>query len=179
MMAKKTRPDHAELRDELDPKFQRAEWVAQRLLWVAMVVIIVAAALGFAGSGPFARDTHSATLAGGTIEVEYPRFLRYHAPQSLEVTVDAPAASGDTLRVAITPPFADSARIDDLDPEPGSTSLSSDGAVYEWTVDDWSRPVRVALQYEADDIGAVRSTIRVTAGDGVEASFDLRQFVLP
>jgi hypothetical protein len=95
-----------ELRDELNPRFQRAEWIAQRAIWICMALVIVAAALGFAGSGPFARTTASTAVAGGEVTVAYSRVARFHAPQTLSVTVDAPDASGNSLRVALPASFA-------------------------------------------------------------------------
>jgi hypothetical protein len=95
------------------------------------------------------------------------------------VTVDAPDASGNSLRVALPASFARSARIDGVTPDPASTALGDDATTYEWTVSDWDAPVRVVIRYEPDDLGPVSGDLRVTAGADDERAISLDQFVLP
>jgi hypothetical protein len=178
-MAKKKQAERASLFDELDPPFQRLEWFVQRLLWAAIAIIIAAALLGFVGNGPLARTTTSATANDGTIEVGYARVARFHAPQYIEVVVDAPGTQGDTLEVALDAPFAESSRSITMEPEPESTTLRGGAASYAWNVADWSQPVRVAIRFESDDIGPVDAVLHVTVGDANERTLRFRQFVLP
>lgn len=51
-----------------DLDFQRKEWRVQRIAWTCMAVLILAAALGAAGSGPLSSRT--AKARGGHLAVD-------------------------------------------------------------------------------------------------------------
>jgi hypothetical protein len=166
-------------RDELRPDFERRAWLVSWAVWVLMLLFVAAALIGFFGSGPISRTTAGRDLAGGAVELEHPRFARFHVAETMRLRVDAPGASGDTLRLLLSDEFTRQAHILDIDPAPDSTSLGPDGRVYAWRVEDWSRPLSVSIRYEPDDWGRIGGNARITAGNEHEETISLTQLVFP
>lgn len=166
-------------KDELNPTFERRKWAVDRVIWVIMLAFIVAALLGVFGSGLFSRETIEQAYGSGSIKVEHPRFARFHAPEDLQVTVLAPDATGDTLRVSISSEFTDQAQIRRINPEPDSVTVGPEGTVLEWQVSDWSEAIGPTIEYEPDDWGRISGSIKVQAGDGEPRTIDFSEIVFP
>jgi len=166
-------------KDELHPTFERRKWAVDRVIWALMFATVVAALLGVFGSGLFSRETIERAHGGGTIELEHPRLARFHSPEDLRLTVHAPDATGDTLRVALSSEFTSQAQVRRINPEPDAVSVGPEGTVAEWQVRDWSQPVVVDVQYEPDDWGRIGGSIEVQAGEGEAETIDFSEIVFP
>jgi hypothetical protein len=66
-----------------------------------------------------------------------------------------------------------------LIPDANSTALGPEGAIYGWTVEDWSRPVTVSIEFQVEQWRRHEPVITVTAGDLPPQQVTLRQFVYP
>lgn len=66
-MAEHARKGGLEVSQDLN--FQRREWVVQRVGWVVMAVLLVAALLGLFGPGPLSKSI--AGSASGPVRAEY------------------------------------------------------------------------------------------------------------
>jgi len=64
-----------------DMTFQRRAWVVQRIAWVVMLLIVVAAVLGLFATGPLSGTT--AKTDDGVLTIEYGRFARHDAQTDL------------------------------------------------------------------------------------------------
>jgi hypothetical protein len=73
---------HGDLEIPEDLPFQRREWVAERVAWAVMALLIAGALLGFFGTGPLSRTT--AGDEAGPLWLEYERFARLLAAGALE-----------------------------------------------------------------------------------------------
>jgi len=175
-----TEAQEQRLQDALDPGQTRAFWWLSRVAWALMALLIVAALAGLMGSGPLSRATRTVAVTGnGRALLEYPRFTRYNTEESMQVTVEAPDATGDTLQMTLSPALNDQLQIRDVTPPPDSVSMSQDGAVYEWSVEDWSQPVLINISFYAGDWGRVRGDVGVAAGDAEDRTLGFDSWVFP
>ncbi|HEV7330568.1 MAG TPA: hypothetical protein VGN63_05960 [Flavisolibacter sp.] len=70
-----------ELNERID--LHKKGWVIQRVGWVFMLLVILAAALGTFGNGILSK----ATIEKGNAKVEYQRFYRYEAEMPMQIFV--------------------------------------------------------------------------------------------
>jgi hypothetical protein len=110
-----------------DLKFQRREWKIQRVSWIAMALMIVAALLGVFGTGPLS----SATIEGEGLRLEHERFCRLERGTQLRFTI---GGTGDPVHLLIGGDYLDSVMIDRVTPEPAKAEAVSDGVVFQFAV---------------------------------------------
>jgi hypothetical protein len=166
-----------DLQQELKPGVARAYARAQRALWVVMAAVIVFALIGFLGSGPVARVTESADGDGLAVDLRYNRFARLKSDQRMEITVRREDASPATLSLELSGTFAGRTRIESVTPPP-SEAMPQEGPVFEWQVDDWSRPVVITIEYFITNWPRGGGSI-VVAVEGDEHRIDFGTLVLP
>jgi hypothetical protein len=90
---------HGDLEIQEDLPFQRREWLAERMAWAVMGLLIAAAILGLFGTGPLSRMT--AGDWAGPLWLEYERFARLLAPAVLRVHLGPAAARDRTVSLWI------------------------------------------------------------------------------
>jgi len=164
-------------KDELHPTFERRKWAFDRAMWCVMAALILAALLGFFGSGIFSRTTVSESYQGGAVELAHPRFARFHVPENMRLDVHAPDATGESLKVTLSSALAEQIDVTSVSPPPDSVTFGPDGQTYEWQVEDWSQPVGPSFAYEPDDWGRVKGQMSVQAGDAAEVTLGVTQWV--
>jgi len=166
-------PNHPRLELHQDEAFQNREWRLQRLAWVVWGVILVAALAGVLGPGPLSRT--ETTSPDGQVTVAYDRFVHYHHPEKLQVTLSTPDTSDEDLRLQLSQSLIDRVAIRRIEPEPVERQLVSDGAVYVFRREPGAQRTKIIFYLEFDKIGDGAGNLRLTGGDPVE----LRQFVYP
>lgn len=147
-------------------EYHRREWAAQRIGWVVMTLLLVAALAGLFSSGPLS----DVTAQVGSHQVEYERFARYGARTKLIVTTHSEVLVGD-LPVRISHPFIDAHRIEAITPEPRSMSDAGDAVEF---VFDASSTTRIVFRLEPDVVGRHTGELRI----GADAA-RLSQFIYP
>lgn len=171
--------DVKHLRDELDEAYSQREGKVQRVGWGIMLVIILGSLLGVFGTSAFSDVTESREVAGGSVELEYPRFTRYQAYDEFDIRVHAPQAQGEMLEVRISKEIVERGLVLGVTPTADGGGLGPDGAVYEFVVDDWSNPMVVAFQFEPRKAWSIEGTVIVQAGNAPAVEFPFRSFVYP
>jgi hypothetical protein len=156
-----------------DLEFQRRGWVAQRIGWAVMVVLIVFALLGLFATGPLSNA--SAGDEGGPLYVEYSRFARHDARMTLDIFVGPEAVRAGEVAVWIDSDIVGSNRIAAISPEPDRVDLGTDRLTYTFTVGEITAPARITLHLRADALGMRRGEIGLPDGETVS----IRQFVYP
>lgn len=167
-----------DLTDELNPRATRAHWTVQRVFWAMLALILVAALLGAFGGGPLSTATSSASMNGVTVDLEYQRWTRSRSPQSFHLTIQAPDAGAESVSVLLPPELRDRMRMEEIVPEPESSSTGPDGTLYTWSVDDWSGPVRVRLDYQSLESFLQKDELLVIVGDR-EQRLSFTQWIFP
>lgn len=155
-----------DLQLQLDPEFQRREWRFRRVGWIAMALLLVLSILGLFGSGVLS-DT-SARTAG--LEIRYPRFTRWRAPDDFEVVLTDLRAAGAEFWIAAE--YLDGMDIDHVAPEP-LRWVARDGRIhYEFAA---SGPdLRIRFHCTPTRPGCKRLRIGVAGGE-----LQLWQFTYP
>ncbi len=116
---------HAPLEVADDRDWQERFWTAQRIGWLVMAVLVVAALAGATGKGgPLASATM--TTDGGTIV--YPRIARWQSSEDVIVRLP-PSASGN-VELLVSPAFSKVFSIDSILPEPSSSQATAAGHLF-------------------------------------------------
>jgi len=120
-------PDQLDVNE--DRAFQEKWWTAERLAWGVFVLIIVLALAGLTGSGGWLAD---ATASGTAGDVDYPRFSRWQADDTVSISFAASPSASRT--VLLSDAFTSLFQIVDIEPRPTASSATGDGKALEFTV---------------------------------------------
>ena len=122
----KTSP-HPSLQISEDMRFQRRSWVAERIAWMVMVAVLIAALLGLFSTGLL--SSAEARDEAGLVRVEYQRFLRHLAPTTIRVRIAPDAGASDTVSLRVGRSFARAMQIEQIRPEPQQALTDKDGLI--------------------------------------------------
>jgi hypothetical protein len=152
---------------------QQTEWRTQRVCWFLWSAIIVAAGLGLLGPGPLSAARNS--NADGALTVTYDRFLHYHHPTELRITIGGATGVGDEVKLKLNQALLNRIRIQRIEPEPVRASLAGDGIVYAFSASDSTDLREIVFHVDFERIGRSRGTIAVNG----KAPIVVSQFVYP
>lgn len=159
-------------RIEEDIPFQQREWSVQRVGWLVMFLLVIAALLGLTGGGgPLA--TASQHTPDDTLHVHYSRVQRSLAPAQLELTLAS--GGGDELEVWIGNEFLSEIEIESISPQPLETRAGPDRQVFVFAVADGAREFEVTVHYRPQVAGISSGSAGIVGGQ--ELTFD--QLVVP
>lgn len=129
---------------DADPRFQERFWVAVRVGWLVMVIILVAATLGATGGGGVLS---SQSLVAGTSQIELPAVSRWAAADTMTITLSEP-----TARSTVTVPaaFGDTFSVDAVTPTPSSVIGSPDGDTYIFELSPQAGEVSIDFSIRAE-----------------------------
>jgi hypothetical protein len=162
--------DGLDLDDE--EKFLERSWLIQRIGWVVMIIIVVAAIIGLFGGGPVSSAS-AGTLDSG-LEIRYERFARMHAVTEARVRA-AHAAPGDSMiAVWVSERWIGRFDVQSINPEPARTSVRGRGRTYEFVAADTSS-VEIILELRPTKMGPTTGMISLIGGPSVP----IRQFIYP
>ena len=143
-----------------DRSWQEWEWTIQRVGWVLMALLIVAALAGLTGKGgPLA----SASAESSTGEILYPRITRWQSDEQLMVRLP-PSATGEVdieLSQAVTDLFSISA----ITPSPKEAVATAGG--YRLTFDVAPGSARKTITFDVTaGRPAIAQSFAARIGDG-------------
>ncbi len=162
-----------DLEIEQDHDFQRLTWRLQRVGWIVLVVVILAALLGLFGSGPLARATTGAP--GAPLRLEYDRLGRIEAPTTLTALLRPSARRPGEAILHLDRGFTDHFQIESVQPTPDRTEAGPDHSVYAFRVTGPGEPVRVTFRLRPEQIGPLTGRARVDGGSWLTCT----QFAFP
>lgn len=161
-----------EMDDEME--FQQRSWKVQRVSWLVMLLVVVAAALGLFGNGPLANAT--AGSKGSPLYIEYSRFVRQYAPQALAIEVSGAGITPDsTADVWLDRHWLAANDITSITPEPQTSWNDGDRTYYRFRMAPDARGSLFTIFMNNKAVG--RRTGRVGMRAGPEYSFS--QFAYP
>lgn len=153
-----------------DLGFQERMWRAQRISWVIMGLLALAALLGLFGGGPLAGA--SAGGRGDPVSVAgYERFVRLGSPTALRVRLDPPPGRGE-VRLWVGGRYLEGVRLQRITPEPAGARVDSGGVLYTFRTS--GGPAVVTFDLEPDRAGLAEGTLRSGGG-----RVTFRQLVYP
>jgi hypothetical protein len=152
---------------ELDQKLrhQEREWLIQRLGWILMLAIILAALLGVFGTGPLSSATAGSEPVGLT--VNYERIIRLEDKTRLTIEIAPDQAQNGQVELWINSAYLNEMMIEDVQPEPEEVRSSGDRRVFVFVVDSADTALHVTVDSSPKAIGRLESTMGVNSGSGI------------
>jgi hypothetical protein len=163
--------DSLEIGQDID--FQRRFWTIERIGWVVITLLIVAALLGLFGSGPLSNT--NAGNQGSPLWLEYSRFGRFKAPTTLQVHIGERAKPKEVARIWLDHRYMEGVQVMQVTPEPQSVKTASDRLIYTFGVAKPNQPITVTFHLKLEKIGLLSGRAGLINGP----SFDFGQFVYP
>lgn len=157
-----------------DIGFQRREWVVQRVGWMVMLLIVIAALLGlFGGGGPL----NNATLGddSSAIRVHYKRFDRVLNPTDMQIELTGAATAASQARVWISKDYLEHVQIESISPEPVEVTTEGDRDVYTFEITAQGQPARILFAIKPQRIGTLSGQIGLEGGE----SHTFQRFIYP
>lgn len=115
-----------DLEIDQDLALERTEARLQRLAWMLMLLMVVAAFAGLFGPGLF----NMAEARGENLRVRYARFERASSMSELEITVSSAAVHDGLIQLWISSDYERSFSIDRVTPAPESATVTRDRLIY-------------------------------------------------
>ncbi|PXX69464.1 hypothetical protein SAMN05660489_02864 [Pseudomonas sp. LAMO17WK12:I10] len=153
-----------------DMALQRKVWRFERVGWYALVVIVLLTLAGLFSRGPL--STRDISSADGSLRVEYQRFLRNGATDSL--TLHLRGGARQLLEVEIAGELLQGFSVQALQPEPLKASSAGAG-IRLWLRADADGQARLYLTLLGTGVGFYDSRIRLA--DHLPLS--ISQFIYP
>jgi hypothetical protein len=106
-----------------DMRFQYAFWTIERVAWVLLALVPLAALAGIFSNGPLSEKT--AQAANSSFSLEYDRFQRKTVLSRFIVRV--PAGASNEIRLRLSPAFQETYAIESMEPRPARSSAGEAG----------------------------------------------------
>lgn len=159
---------------EEDMNYQRRHWRLERIGWVCMALITLAALLGLLGGrGPLSHTL--ATAPQAPIQIEHLRFARQQTPQFMAIHFLPHAPTDGDVRLWLSAAFLDAMEIESITPQPLRSEISESGLWMTFSVNDLSGRASAHFTIAPRQIGSLRGRI----GAGPAEAVDFHQFVYP
>ena len=127
-----------------DRSFQEKWWVIERIGWLIMLAIVLAALAGLTGrGGPLA----SAEVEAGDVRVTYPRVARWQT--AAEMTVEFPAQRMGSGEILLPSDFVSLFSVESVSPQPSRVVVRPEGMLYEFELDGVSGPKKAEFALRA------------------------------
>lgn len=162
-----------DLEIEQDLAFERRAWRVQRASQLALLAFVVAALVGFFGSGPFDRTV--VADESGLLRVEYPKFSRRLADWEIVLHVAPELARGGQFQVWFDRSLGDRFKHDVILPEPAEMSADGERVVAGFRREEDPAPSRVVWLVQARHPGKGITRVGIVGGPEVT----LRYFIYP
>ncbi len=155
------------------PRFVRASWMVQRIGWLAMALLVVAALLGLTGGGG-ALNVVSMGAEGGPLCLLYHSPARKHAITEVEVTLRT--NDDGTARMWFSRDYIDTMELSQINPQPEQVEAAADRLIFTFNAADASQPIRVTFSFKPLHMGTLSGRVGL---DSAETAFEFQQFILP
>lgn len=160
----------ADLAESKHQTFQAWEWRWQRVGWILLAVLVIAALAGVLGDGPLSSTQLSSS--DGALQASFDRFLHRSDPAVIVLRVSAEMRS-KSLRVHVGSAFLRRVRILRITPEPQSEIARQEGI--DFLFESAGAPADITFHFEPEEWGPLQSDFALDAGSQVS----VEQFVYP
>lgn len=158
---------------EHDSRFQRREWLVQRVGWVVMTAAIGAALVGLLGEGPLSDRV--AGEKGGPLWVEYQRFGRWQAPEEMRVHLGRHQATDGQVRLWLSRDLIEKLEVEQVTPPPDVVELHDDHVTYVFQAPGHGEGAEITFNIKPQHWGPRVGRIGLTGGP----SLTLTELVYP
>ncbi|SFG31572.1 hypothetical protein [Pontibacter chinhatensis] len=117
---------YQDLEIDEDLELERRTWTVQRISWVLLLLIILAALLGFTGRGGLLDVGKGVAFnSSHSVDLEYERFLRQGVTREIKVSLRQ-----ENTSILFSNGFYETQRIEQVVPEPQKEEVGSEGITY-------------------------------------------------
>ncbi|HEX4947899.1 MAG TPA: hypothetical protein VFZ34_14600 [Blastocatellia bacterium] len=156
---------------ESDPVYQRRIWRLERISWVVIVLLLLAALLGMFGDGVFSRGQISD--ANGTLHVEYERLARFSA--SIQLHLRAQTTQPGETRLWVSQAYLDHMSVDAISPPPERVEMTTERQIYLYRSTQAGAMLDVIFHLRPQRMGRLRGA----AGTDTGAQVSFQSFIYP
>jgi hypothetical protein len=170
-MAKNSKPAGLDINEDMS--FQHKEWTVERIGWVFLLILILAALAGVLGVGPV-----STTSQGGQdapFWVEYERFGRFKSPTTLTIHPNPQAVENGEFVFWVEDDYLKKFQIEYILPEPDSVEIGQDRYFYHFMVSPPGVADEITFYMQTQTIGTVDGNL----GVGESLVYELTHFIYP
>lgn len=112
----------APLEIDAAPSFQRRWWQVERIAWLLMGALVIAALCGLTGAGgPLSREQ----VQAGDATIDYPRIARWQPAEDATIRF-GPEMTGE-VEVVLSADFAEAFDVEAMQPQPASAASTAEG----------------------------------------------------
>jgi len=154
-----------------DLEFQRVSWIAHRVGWFVMLLLVIGALAGLFGRGPLSN----AHVANQSLAVTYDRFLRLQAPSEVVVSIFNMESLSKPLELFVSREYLKRFQMEKVIPEPSSVEFAGEYLIYKFNFGKDVKSNEVTFQLKPSRFGLVSGKFRGRAED----SLTIEQFVYP
>jgi hypothetical protein len=151
---------------DVDNEFKRWEWRAERVGWLAWILVVCAGMFGLLGDGPMS-DAQVAS-AQASLRVNYQRYVHRHAPERLDFTVRPKSAEASTVALTLPYDFIDKVNVSRIEPVPVRSVADGSDIRFEFAHLPGTGDVKVAFHLEYDAVGKVYGAARTPDHEAIE-----------
>ncbi|HEY0681910.1 MAG TPA: hypothetical protein VGD45_06250 [Steroidobacter sp.] len=135
----------------------RGHTTAEKIFLALLVLFILGALAGLFGDGPLSQS--SIASADGQVRMEYQRFSRRLAPQSLEITLPTHASAGH-VELHLNAEYLRRVQITEIFPQPLESTHHRTGLL-RFATDGSGEPMTVRVHLEAEHAGLQEAQLSV------------------
>jgi hypothetical protein len=146
-----------------DLKFQKKEWNFERIGWVGMLAIALAALLGVFGEGLLSNRS----VKNGLLGASYGRFERILSVTEIKVLADAQLASDGELRLSVGRNLLSFYNVWNITPQPDQSELSPDHITYVFITGQDQGALEISFNLQGSRTGIARGEIAVEDGPAI------------
>jgi hypothetical protein len=152
--------------------FQRKQFLAERIGWLAMGLVLVWALVGGFGEGWISQQ--KVWNEDRTVGLDYDRFGRRGAPSDLHLDL-RPDKSAQELIVHLNREFLDNVEIERITPHYRSMVIDSKGAAVTFDADPSANDYSITIEYKPRHAGLLHVALRALGDDEITVD----QFIYP
>jgi hypothetical protein len=150
---------------EQDIEHEKREWKIERVGWVIMAVLLLAALAGLLGTGPLSKAV--AGDRASSLWVEYHRFERYQSPTKITIHV---RSDNPHIRLWINDGFVRMVDLTHIDPEPDHVEAGSTRYTFPMTLTDTDKDIVVTVYFKTNEFGRMNTEIGLEEGPSLSFS---------
>lgn len=166
--------EQGSLQIEQDLAYQRRAWQRQRVIWVLLTLLLVAAVVGLFGPG-LLGDARAGDESA-PLWLEYPRFAHALAESdTLRFHVALAAVNAGQVRLWVSRAFLERVAVRRIEPEPEAVEAAGDRYTYVFRAPALTAPTDIFFHVEPHSFGRLKGRAGLDGG----AEFDFNQYVYP
>lgn len=152
-----------------DLQYQQRSWTVERIGWITMFLITIAALFGLTGSGLISQAKEG--QASDPLWLEYEHFGRFQSPEKLRIHINKTSATHQ-VQLGISRSYLEGVQIQQVTPEPDRIELSSDRLIY---IFNGTVPAAVTIYVQPEQIGILPGSVRLEGAHPLQ----FQQFIYP